>query len=223
MKLKTMFAPAAALSIALFSAPASAVLLDFIGLTEDNPGGLGESAWTTLSPTGAFGLNIKGYVAGDNQAYAYLDWSNAGLGVCGDASQFDVSRTGMSSNVCNPSSDDNVTTDEHLEFVFDKNVIIEDIWVNNNHDTPFGFAAGDLITVNGVNYGAITGYAGDANGILTSSILLNAGDVLKIANNNQQFYVSGVSVSAVPVPAAIWLFGSALLGFIGYGRRTNVS
>jgi hypothetical protein len=32
-----------------------------------------------------------------------------------------------------------------------------------------------------------------------------------------------MSVSAVPVPAAIWLFGSALLGFIGYGRRTNVS
>lgn len=28
--------------------------------------------------------------------------------------------------------------------------------------------------------------------------------------------------SAVPVPAAAWLFGSALLGFIGFSRRTSV-
>ena len=32
--------------------------------------------------------------------------------------------------------------------------------------------------------------------------------------------VSG-SVSAVPLPAAIWLFGSALAGFIGYSRRKS--
>ena len=29
--------------------------------------------------------------------------------------------------------------------------------------------------------------------------------------------------SVVPVPAAIWLFGSALVGFIGFSRRTNVT
>ncbi len=31
-----------------------------------------------------------------------------------------------------------------------------------------------------------------------------------------------VSVSAVPVPAAFWLFGTALIGFIGMSRRTRV-
>jgi hypothetical protein len=30
-------------------------------------------------------------------------------------------------------------------------------------------------------------------------------------------------VPAVPVPAAIWLFGTALIGFIGISRRTNLS
>jgi hypothetical protein len=30
------------------------------------------------------------------------------------------------------------------------------------------------------------------------------------------------SVSAVPVPAAAWLFGTALIGFIGFSRRTKV-
>jgi hypothetical protein len=30
------------------------------------------------------------------------------------------------------------------------------------------------------------------------------------------------SISAVPVPAAAWLFGTALIGFIGFSRRTKV-
>jgi len=34
--------------------------------------------------------------------------------------------------------------------------------------------------------------------------------------------VRELPVSAVPVPAAIWLFGSALLGFVGMSRRTSV-
>ena len=33
-------------------------------------------------------------------------------------------------------------------------------------------------------------------------------------------YTSGIS--AVPVPAAVWLFGTALIGFIGFSRRTKV-
>jgi len=34
-----------------------------------------------------------------------------------------------------------------------------------------------------------------------------------------QFRVDAVSVSAVPVPAAVWLFGSGLLGLVGVARR----
>jgi hypothetical protein len=30
-------------------------------------------------------------------------------------------------------------------------------------------------------------------------------------------------VSAVPVPAAVWLFGTALIGFVGMSRRTKVA
>lgn len=33
-------------------------------------------------------------------------------------------------------------------------------------------------------------------------------------------YTSGVS--PIPVPAAVWLFGTALIGFIGFSRRTKV-
>jgi hypothetical protein len=31
-----------------------------------------------------------------------------------------------------------------------------------------------------------------------------------------------INVSAVPVPAAVWLFGTALIGFVGMSRRTSI-
>jgi len=34
-------------------------------------------------------------------------------------------------------------------------------------------------------------------------------------------FIDDVAVSAVPVPAAVWLFSSALVGLIGFGRRNN--
>ena len=35
-------------------------------------------------------------------------------------------------------------------------------------------------------------------------------------------HVAIYGTSVVPVPAAVWLFGTALLGFIGFSRRTQV-
>jgi hypothetical protein len=32
-----------------------------------------------------------------------------------------------------------------------------------------------------------------------------------------------MSPNAVPVPAAVWLFGTALLGLIGFGKRRKVA
>ena len=34
--------------------------------------------------------------------------------------------------------------------------------------------------------------------------------------------ISAVPIGAVPVPAAVWLFGTALIGFVGMSRRTSV-
>lgn len=47
-----------------------------------------------------------------------------------------------------------------------------------------------------------------------------------ITSNELDFHLSPdrvADVSQVPVPAAFWLFGSALIGFIGFSRRTNLS
>jgi len=40
-------------------------------------------------------------------------------------------------------------------------------------------------------------------------------------SDNQLIKISNVSVSAVPIPAAVWLFGSGLLGLIGLARRKS--
>jgi len=43
-----------------------------------------------------------------------------------------------------------------------------------------------------------------------------------ISGGQFQFGAVGGDIAAVPVPAAFWLFGSALIGFIGISRRTRV-
>ncbi|MEJ1297462.1 MAG: hypothetical protein RPU64_07730 [Candidatus Sedimenticola sp. (ex Thyasira tokunagai)] len=44
-----------------------------------------------------------------------------------------------------------------------------------------------------------------------------------ITNTVEDMQISVDGVSAVPVPAAVWLFGSALLGFIGFSRATLIN
>ena len=39
----------------------------------------------------------------------------------------------------------------------------------------------------------------------------------------QRLSFSPAPMSAVPVPAAIWLFGTALLGFVGFGKRRKAA
>lgn len=50
------------------------------------------------------------------------------------------------------------------------------------------------------------------------------GDYFTLDNNGVyqgELYVEGIVVSAVPVPAAAWLFGTGLMGLVGFGRRKN--
>ena len=41
--------------------------------------------------------------------------------------------------------------------------------------------------------------------------------------NNYSHWTEYGPVSAVPVPAAVWLFGTALIGFVGISRRRKVA
>ena len=140
-----------------------AEIIDFVDLIEN--GGYGESGWTTLSLSySGFSVDITGDKNGAD-AFAYLDWNHAGLGVCGsiDAGKYDKKRPGNGGNICNPGSDDNVTTGESLTFSFSTAVTIDKIWFNNTHDIDKNIDAGDLVTING------TDYAGPGNGYATGN------------------------------------------------------
>ncbi len=210
---------AAATCLAATSARAD--VINFISMTE-SAGGYGEGAWAPLTlAVGGVNMTITGHATDDDdsQQYAYLDWGNAGLGSCKDAvnlAAVNATHSGSGSNNCRPSSDDNITTNEYLRFVFDHDVIINNLWFNNNHDG--GFGAGDQVRIDGDLFNVATGYAGGANGI--GSFFVAAGSYFHVAFANEQFYLSGMEVTAaVPEPEALLLLGIGGLMMLQRRRR----
>ncbi|MDH3378061.1 MAG: VPLPA-CTERM sorting domain-containing protein [Gammaproteobacteria bacterium] len=45
---------------------------------------------------------------------------------------------------------------------------------------------------------------------------------LDTSSSDSQVYALWTPVNPVPVPAAVWLFGTALIGFFGYSRRRKI-
>jgi hypothetical protein len=74
---------------------------------------------------------------------------------------------------------------------------------------------------------AATGGSAPGNLVTQATMSINWGAVSSSAVTSLQFVVTGVqnmdsiidNISAVPVPAAVWLFGSGLLGLVGIARR----
>ncbi|MEQ1635181.1 MAG: lectin-like protein [Methylococcales bacterium] len=46
-------------------------------------------------------------------------------------------------------------------------------------------------------------------------------DIFNNSGYTSSYFVEYEAVSAIPVPGAVWLFGSAILGLIGFGRRNR--
>ena len=161
-------------------------------------------------------LNVYGYKNGV-EANAYLDSGvKAGIGVCGK-----LLSEQQGTNWCNPASDDNLQANEVLKFVFDAAKKVSVVGINGPHISANGEwvriwtdtqgwdllqVASDKITLGFYLttlkvFGTMTGAMAEKYGRGTTTDL----------------YVAGIN--EVPIPAAVWLFGSALLGLTGLRRR----
>ena len=227
-------------SLIMLCAPVHATIVDFKDLAD---GSLGESAWSTLmfEADGSHTLIASDAflsITGTNGAnsYAYLDANNAGLGVCGtllDSSTANKANPNSGTNLCNPGSDDNVTnhndTPETLHFVFDEDVVIDKIWLNNNHDGDRSLL-NDYVEVDGTAT-LLTNGGVSLDSVLALGLLVQAGTSFDLGfyagseqicgdsqYDNCEFYVSKIEFSSVPEPSTIALLGLGLAG-IGIARR----
>ncbi len=112
------------------------------------------------------------------------------------------------------------------DFTRDDNSMVADTRnrVEVQPDSLVGAAFGDFgglsgpATVSSLSFIANAG--GDAVFSLGASTSGSVGGFLSAGSFGEQFPVfSGATVSIVPVPAAVWLFGSGLVGLIGIARR----
>jgi len=197
----------------------SAAVFDFQRMADDNTYTPyhGEKGFSTLGVTiGGINLKATGSATNDddNQQYAYLDKGRAGLGVCKDLTG------GLQ---CAPSSDDNVTYGETLSLVFDTKVVIDsitfrdsghNIWEANDN----GFFSLQ-IDDNGFNATPFAPFPAMLMGTeFDFKYLLAKG-------SDWQFYIDSITVSAVPLPPALLLFGAALggIGFLGRRRKEKAA
>ena len=168
---------------------------------------------------GGTDLSIYGW-DGTTSAYAYHDSGyKSGIGVCkgvdvvGGAGGDNASGN---TNECDQSWDDNMQADEWLDFVFTS-----------------GQTTVNTLTIFGPhnNYGASTvwidvdggGNSWQEYAVVNNMVNLNLNTSAFSVKAKEQYeaYVGGLTT--VPVPAALLLFGSALIGFAGLSVRRKAA
>jgi len=217
-----------AIAAAVFAmgSAASAATYDFKEMAD---GAYGESAYDVFN---VGGLSITAE-KNSEPALVYLDANDAGMGVCGSLKDGEDlgPNPGSGANVCSDASDDSIQWEvsEILTFTaLGLDVILDAIWVNFNHDPSSGEESAWSWTIDGEEYTLAdmelvpdAGLSGSGDyKIDLMGLEIEAGHSISIfLNAGPNSYLSGISATAVPLPAAGWLLLGGLGGMVALKRR----
>ncbi len=212
---------------ALASTSAKAAVYDFVAAEA----AIGEGGYADLGSVSMFsGLSITG-TSGGSPGFAYLDGPSGsqqwpgGLGVCDDIGPSGAA--GSDGDECFNAANDSVATDEGdiLSIDISGTGVDQILGITFNPGGVHGPADASFLAMN-VDYSLdggsnwLTSTFGGLGGVLASLTGISTLDLRESANGGKEFYVA--TLTTVPVPAAFWLFGTALLGFISLSRRVKV-
>ena len=146
-----------------------------------------------------------------NSSYSvYLDGldngKRAGMGVC---------KTLTSSLQCTPSNDDNVTINEVLTWNFNQAIGEIDLTFRDANHDPLGAKA--LQYKLGLQ--SWVTFTPDSSSFYALNMAGNKQVSFRTLTDTNQFYIQTATATAVPLPAAAWLFGSTVVGWLGVARR----
>lgn len=213
---KTLFSTLTILAtVVCFSTPAMSAMLapttgDFLFTDTNNPG-------NKIAPNR---LPFNHIIDGDSSTFRSLGLGGKGVfsfgtAFTGDVKIWETTYSSGASGVCGTSGAGG-TCDRYPESI---SVYGGNIWSGNFADLD------PLNTTDWTKIGDLGNYdaqAAQGGGLLnttgTFQYLLLV-DTSQIGPSEDGFDISQVSVSAVPIPAAGWLFFSALAGVVAIGRR----
>ena len=220
----------AALVTVLFSpAAAQATTYTYDFKTEANAGNaIGESIYSSFDTSSVYtgpNLNVTATAGGD-AAFVYFDNGNAGMGVCKvpNANAPINTATGGSTNLCNPGSDDGITSlDEVLTFGAGSKLRIESIRINSNHDAAS--VLDSVWNIGGTVYAAVDGVAVGGGDIrFDIGLDLLAGESFALySTDSPDSYISAIAVSPIPLPASGLLLLTAFGGLGAMRRRKKAA
>lgn len=179
--------------------------------------------------TGALNYSVDGINLAVSAGRYYNPFGSAPLGVYdyGDIGQSNGNGLYMRNGYGDDHQIDGDGRNEVAIFQFDRNVTLESVsftYFSDNDDFAFFFDVGDDGSLNLIN-GDIDANPLDAYSF-AGAYLLN-GDLFGIGaiGDNDDFKLASVTVSAVPLPAALPLYGAgiAVMGFVGWRRKQKLA